>query len=138
MRPGKAEACRRDEASVLPEVDREPLDAEQLADAHNRGLERVRERQLRDRLPDDTEEGARAVELGRHRPCASAGAQRLRGANAKRPEPVELVLGWRMLRREEQLERADRRVTELKGRSDSRTPREAPGVALNGDRLRSA
>ena len=47
MRPGQPARAGRREPAVLAQVDRDPLGAEELDDAVERGLERVRERELR-------------------------------------------------------------------------------------------
>ena len=101
----------------VAEVDRHALDAEQLRDPLDRGLERVRERQPRDRLADDGEQRARPLELE----AASPARGRRRGARAPRAranarQPLQLVLVRRGAVRVEELERADRRRAELQRR----------------------
>src|SRR5947209_4775512 len=63
VRAGEAAACRGDEPALLPQVDRELADAEQLGDAIDGGLQRVRERQLGSGLAHDGEQSARPFEL---------------------------------------------------------------------------
>ena len=73
------------------EIDGDPLHAEQLGDALDRGLERVRDRELSRRLHDHLEQRPRALELEREQPRPLAGAQRVSGADAERREPRQLL-----------------------------------------------
>ena len=56
---------------------------EQPRQARDRGLERVRERELRRRLVDDREQVARALELAAELVRALERAQRLRGPSGE-------------------------------------------------------
>ena len=76
----------------VAEVDRDTVRAQQLGDARDGGLQRVRERELGDRLADDREQRVGPFELERRRPRALAGTQRLRRANGEGAQPVELAL----------------------------------------------
>ena len=107
---------------------RRPVHAEQLGDALDGGLERVRDGELGRRLHDHLEQRPRALELERELPRPLAGAQRVCGADAERREPREL-LGLRLLaRRMEQLEDAERRASQRQRRRDGAVPREPGGV----------
>ena len=93
VRAGEAAARRLLELAVAraAEVDGHAVDAEQLGDALDGGLERVRDGELRRRLHDHLEQRPRALELERELPRPLAGAQRVRGADAERREPRELL-----------------------------------------------
>ena len=78
------------EPSLLAEVDGDPARVEQRADALDRGVERVREREARDRLADDGEERPAALELADRLARAPRRAQRVRGAHREAGQPVEL------------------------------------------------
>ena len=75
----------------------------------------MRERELRDRLADDRQERARALELDREGAAPLARAQRVRGANGEGCEPREHEIVGLALGLEEELERAERRLAELQG-----------------------
>ena len=114
MRAGEAAAgCLLE--LVLPraaEVDGHPADVEQLGDALDRGLERVRDGELRRRLHDHLEQRPRALELERELARPLAGAQRVCGAHAERREPRELFRLRLLSRRMEQLQNAQRRASQ--------------------------
>ena len=114
VRAGQLALGRRLEPPGLGgEVDGEPLRAEQAGDVLDRGVERVRERELRDRLADDRQQRARALELDRERLPPLAGAQRVGGADGEGAEPVEQRIARVRLVGEQQLQRALRRLAEL-------------------------
>ena len=79
----------------------------------DRRVERVGERELRDRLADDRQQRARALELDRERLPPFAGAQRVGGADGEDAEPVEQRVARVRLVGEQQLQRALRRLAEL-------------------------
>src|SRR5205823_10144549 len=97
--------------AAVAQVDADAVDREQLGGPLERGLQRVREGEPRDRLADDRQECARPVELELELTRALAGAQRVRGANAERRQRTELALGRRIA--VEKLEDAERRLAEL-------------------------
>ena len=118
MRPGEPPCSRGLEPRILAllhEVNGEPVGPEQLADALDRSLERVRERELCDRLADDRQERPCALELDREGAAPLARAQRVRGANGEGCEPREHEIVGLALGLEEELERAERRLAELQG-----------------------
>ena len=103
------------EPVVFDEVDGQPLCRQQLPHAFDGGLERVRERELGDRLADDREERLGALEVLGKRPAAFAGTERVRGADGEGGEPrQQRAVGIRCLR-EDELKGAQRRLPELKG-----------------------
>ena len=66
VRAGEPARRSRDEpVLVCEQVDGHGIDREQLGHALERGVERVRERELGGRLADDRKERSRAVELER-------------------------------------------------------------------------
>ncbi len=73
------------------EIDGDTVHVEQLGDALDRDLERVRDGELRRRLHDHLEQRPRALELEREPARPLAGAQRVCGADAERREPGELL-----------------------------------------------
>ena len=79
----------------------------------DRGVERVHERELGDRLADDRQQRARALELDRERSPPLAGAQRVSGADGEGAEPVEQRVARMRLVGEQELERALRRLAQL-------------------------
>src|SRR5581483_5946209 len=98
------------EALAGTEIYRHPLDVEQLGDAVDRGLERVRARQLGGRLADDGEQRARELELELAR--ASAGAQHVSRAHTEGCEPPEVRGAGLGALREQELEEPDGRFAE--------------------------
>ena len=65
---GSAAGRLLERAVCQTEVDGDAVDAEDLGDALDGGLERVRDRELGGRLDDDLEQRARARELERELP----------------------------------------------------------------------
>src|SRR5581483_11581339 len=100
------------EALAGTEIYRHPLDVEQLGDAVDRGLERVRERQLGGRLADDGEQRARPLELELELARASAGAQHVSRAHTEGREPPEVRGAGLGALREQELEEPDGRFAE--------------------------
>ena len=130
VRAGEAVTGRRREpVAGDAEVDGHALDVEQLRDARDRRLERVRERELGRRLPDDREERTRALELHSQLALALARAQDVRGAHAERRQPAELVGARLCPVREEELQEADRRLPECERRRHAAAARQE--VALD-------
>ncbi len=76
------------QAVPVAEVDRHPLHAQQLGHACDRGVDRVRERKLGDRLADDREQGARSFELERRPASSLSGPERLSGTHGEGAESV--------------------------------------------------
>src|SRR5215475_12851682 len=93
MRSRQAAAGGFEQALVvrLEEVDGETLRPQELGDAVDRGLERVHERELRDRLADDRDESTTALELDRLLTRPLARAQRVRGPRGERRQRVEQI-----------------------------------------------
>ena len=75
VRAGQPDARGGVQPVVFAQVDGKPVCLEQLADPGDCRLERVRERELADRLADDGQEGTRSLELERNRPRMEACAQ---------------------------------------------------------------
>ncbi len=134
-------AGRRGRDSPLPrarlplpraaEIDGDAVHAEQLGDALDGDLERVRDGELRRRLHDHLEERTRALELERELARPFAGAQRVCGADAEGREPREL-LGLRLLaRRMEQLQNAERRASQRQCGRDGAVEWEPGGVGAD-------
>ena len=120
VRAGEAAAGRRREPALLAEVDGEPLGAEQLGHPLDGRLQRVGERELRDRLPDDREERARPLQLLRQRARPLAGPEGVRRPDAEGREARELVLRRRLAGGKEELQSAHRRLAEEDRRRGSR------------------
>ena len=97
------------------------MGAEELGHPVDRGLERVGERELRDRLADDGEERPRPLELGGEDARAGARAQRVRRADAERGEPAEELLRRRLVAAEQELKRPDGRLSEQDGGDGARS-----------------
>ena len=116
--PVSPSAAAAIEPLVLAEVNGETIRVEQLGDARDRRLERMRERELRDRLADDREQCTRPVELTGKPARTHARTQRMGGADAKGGKHCEVFLARREPSGEEQLQSPDRRLTELQGGSD--------------------
>jgi hypothetical protein len=89
VRPREAVRGGRLEVAVLPQVDGDALDVEQLRDLVDGDLERVRERQLRVRLRNEREQRPRSLELERGLAAPARDAQRVSGARGERPQLVE-------------------------------------------------
>ena len=120
--------------AVLAQVDADLLDLQQLRDALDRRLERVREREARDRLADHLEQRARAVELELDVGGALGGAERMRRAGRERGERRQVGLGRDELLAVEQLQRGERRLAERQCRGVGRAAGQ-PGLVA---RSRSA
>ena len=136
VRPGEPDARCRKEPILLTQVHRKPIGGEQLPDARDCRLERVRERQLRDRLAYDREEGTCTPELELDCACVHARAQGVSCTHAECGQRCELrVAGFRS-RAVEELQHADRRLPERKGRRPGRSTRRS-GDALHGRRMPS-
>src|SRR5205807_3276131 len=111
VRPGQADSRGRIQAPLVAEIDREPVDVEELADPGDGRFERMRNGQLGDRLADDGEERPRALELSRECPRAGARTQCVCGSDTECRELAKLRVGRSIVRSKEQLQRADRRMT---------------------------
>ena len=97
----------------LRQVDRDAISVEEVCDALDRGLERVRERELRDRFADDGEECAAALELEPGVAGELGRTQRVCGPHGEARELLDRLLVGRPARREPNLERAESRLAEL-------------------------
>jgi hypothetical protein len=124
---------------LLGEVHRQPAGAEKLRHMLDRGVECVRERELRDRLADDRQERAGALELDRQRPPPLARTQcvgRAHGEDAQTPEQ-RVVRAYAL--GEQELQRALRRLSELQRHQRAvleRLQRERAGTATRApDRI---
>ena len=141
VRAGQAAAGRRRQPSLVAQVDGEPLGAEELGHPLDGRLQRVCERELRDRLADDGQKCSGPLQLLRQRSGPFAGAERVRGPHAEGREARELVLRRGVVGCEEQLERAHRRLAEedrRRGlRPEERLDRDRPRI-LERARRRSA
>ena len=87
----------RDEAALLTEVDGDLSGGRELGHALDRGVERVRERELRDRLADDGDERLRALERSLDLSRAPAASEREPGVGpngesgrARAPPPIRV------------------------------------------------
>ena len=107
-------ARRHCDLVFLRQVDRDAIRVEEMCDALDRGLERVGERELRDRLADDGEERAAALELEPGVAGQFGRAQRMRGADGEARELLDHVLVRRSAGRKANLKRTERRLAELK------------------------
>ena len=108
------EAPRRGgrQRAFLLEVDRDPVRVEQRGDVLDRGLERVSERQARDRLTDNRQERPAPLELHGQLARAARGTQGMGGTNCEAGNRCELLRC--AAGSIEKLEDADRRLTESK------------------------
>ena len=113
MWPGKTDVGGGIQTAVLAEVDRQPVGVEQLGHPLDRRLERMGERELRNRLAHHGEQRACALELERDSARTGAGAERMRRAHAERRECRELWLCRLVPGCEEKLQRADGRLAQL-------------------------
>jgi hypothetical protein len=93
LRIGELPAGRRTQVEPVADVHRDAVGAEQVRDAGDRRLQRVRQRELGDRLAHDLEERLRVLKLERRLPGALARTKRLRRADGKGAELLQL--GWR-------------------------------------------
>ena len=101
------------EAALVEQVDREPLGAEELAELLGRRLERVLERELLVRLPDDGEQRARLHELCLEPAGPPARPERVCRARREVAELLDELGARDQLGREHELEQAERRLAEL-------------------------
>ena len=125
VRSAEAGTGRRDKPVFGDtQVDGDALDVEQLCDARDRRLERVRERELGRRLPDDHEQRPRELELLLELPDPRARAKDVGGANTERREPSELVRARLSARREQELQEADGRLAEPQRRRHAAAARQ--------------
>ena len=115
MRPLDAPARGNDGLPVLAEIDGDAVGAEELRDTLDRGVERVGERQPRDRLADHGQQRAAPLELEPGLAGALRRTEGVRGANGEARELGAAVIVGRAARREPELERAERRLAELHG-----------------------
>ena len=97
----------------LEQVNGEPLRPEKLGDAVDRGLERVGERELRDRLADHRDESPAALQFDRLLMRPLARAQRVRRPRGKRRQRVEHIVGRHRRLLEPELEDPDLWLPEL-------------------------
>ena len=130
VRAGEAAARRLLELAFprAAEVDGHAVNAEQLGDALDCDLERVRDGELRRRLHDHLEERPRALELERELARTLARAQRVCGAHAERREPRELLRLRLLSCRMEQLQNAQRRASQRQRGRDGAIMWEPGGV----------
>ena len=75
----------------VAEVDRDTVRSEQLGDARDGSLQRVRQGELGDCLTENREQRVGPFELERRRPRALPGTQRLRRANGEGAQPVDVA-----------------------------------------------
>ena len=91
----------------------------------------MRDGELRRRLHDHLEQRPRALELERELPRPLAGAQRVRGADAERREPRELLRLGLLARGMEQLQDAERRPSQRKRGRDGAILRQPGGMSTD-------
>ena len=103
------------QSSLVPQVDRDPIHPKQLCDPIGDGAQRVREREVGDRLADHGQEGLGAFEVGGHLGRARARPQSMSGSNPEASETLEHGRRRRRLGGEEELEDAERRIPEPDG-----------------------
>ena len=109
LRVGELAAGRRAQPEPLADVDGHAVRAEQLRDARDRRLQRVRQRELGDRLAHDFEQGLSVLQLHRHlsahvRPRAVPAR---RGRKTRRASRARLARARRPLRRRAAARRAE-------------------------------
>ena len=114
MRPRESAASGLEQTPFvwLEQIDGEPLGAQQLRDPLDRGLERVGQGELRDRLADDGHERAAALQLHRLPLRPLARAQSVRRARRERRQCVEHLVGGDERLLEAELEGARRGLSE--------------------------
>jgi hypothetical protein len=110
---------RHEAILVRAQIDRDVVDRKQLSNVLDRRFERVRERELCGRLPDDGKQRARAIQLERERAGALACVQRMRRADGEGRQPLELRRARRVSRREEELKHPVGGLPERKGRREA-------------------
>ena len=121
----------------VAEIDRDAVRAEQLRDARDRGLQRVRQGKLGDRLAEHREQRLGPLELERRGARALAGPQGLRRPDGERAQPIEVALRRRARRREDELEDAEWRLAERERRDRPSPHRLDPhGLVLDWPRRR--
>ena len=113
VRPLDASARRDDRPAILTEIDGDAVGAEQLGNALDRRVERVREGQASDRLADDRQQCPAPLELEPGLTGALRRTERVRGADGEAGELRACPLVRRAARRKAQLQRADRRLAQL-------------------------
>jgi hypothetical protein len=120
VRAGEAAAHGFLELHVVgaTEVDRNTLDTEEVGDALNGGLERVRDGELGRRLRDHFEHCSRALELERETPRPLSRTKRVSRAHAERRQHRELFRVRLFLSGMKELQDADRRTPERECRRD--------------------
>ncbi len=134
MRPVHAAGGRGTQPAVLPQVDGHALGAEQLGHAGDRRLECVRDRELGDRLADDTEERARPLEL-RARPLAApAGVERAARSTREGLERAQRPGGSRLV--EQELQQHSGRIVDAQRDGGRRLAREDDAAVARGRTLR--
>ena len=119
-----------DDFVILTQVDSGPAGAEQLRDTLDRRIERVRQRQTRDRLAHHRQERPAAFELQREVVCPLDRAQRVRRPHREAREPGEVVAVERAPAGETQLQGPERRLAERQGHGHT-------GARIAGDRGRN-
>ena len=124
MRAGQSDAGGGVQLVVITQIDGEPIGLEQLAHTCDSGLERVSQRQLADCLADDRQQSPRALELERHGARLKTRAQCVRGAHAERRQRDQGNVARLAFRREQKLQRPDRRLAQLQSRRQRCKPRE--------------
>ncbi len=115
VRPDEPSLVGRVQSSLVTQVDRDAVHAEQLGDPIGDGAQRVREREVGDRLADHGQESLGPFEVGGHLGRALARPQGMSGSHAEAPEAVEHGLRRRRLGGEEELEDTERRISEPDG-----------------------
>ena len=113
MRAGEPARRAGREPTLVEQVDREPLGADELPELLGRGLERVLERELLVRLADDREERARLHELCLDAGGSPARSERVCRARREVAEVLDEVGARNQLGREHELEQAEGRFAEL-------------------------
>ena len=116
---GEVTRRRRVETVAVAEVDGDPLDAEQFRDVRDRRVERVRERQLRNRLAEHVQQRPGPIQLDGERTGTLARAQALRRPHAEGCQPAQLALVRCGVVGEQQLEGAERRFAEPQRREQT-------------------
>ena len=132
LRVGEMPAGRRTQPEPVADVHRHAVRAEQLRDAGCRRLQRVRQRELCDRLAQYLEQSLSVLQFERRGSGALAGTKRLRRADGKDTQAVQLALRRRDARCKNQLDDAELGIPQAQRRHRSARP---VGEGLDPDRL---
>ena len=114
-----AGALLRSQPARVAEIDRDAVRAEQLRDARDRGLQRVRQGKLGDGLAEHRQQRLGPLELERRGARTLTGPQGLRRPDGECAQPIEVALGRRARRPEDELEDAEWRLAERQRRNRS-------------------